>query len=189
MKRTEIENCVNSDTIKKLINLQNLNITIENDSLVMKNIITIDPKNTVVKTSKLESNVNIYNGEHYHYNHKQLDKLNNDELIQLFEILLFRKIIGTNDTCQRNIIHIDNKLVSIDDPMLLKETNFMWKKPLNKELAGKYYQKLKDNFEKIQNFIKNPEGKIKENKELGKKEKEFILKELNIYSNLNNWKF
>ena len=189
MKRTEMENCVKSDTIKKIINLQNLNITIENDNLVMKNIITIDPQNTVVKTSKLESNVNIYNGEHYHYNHKQLDKLNNDELIQLFEILLFRKIIGTNDTCQRNIIHIDNKLVSIDDPMLLKETEFMWKNPLSKELAGKYYLKLKDNFEKIQNFIKNAVGKIKENKELGKKEKDFMLKELNIYNNIDKWKF
>ena len=189
MKRTEMEECINSDKIKKIFNLKNLNVEIEGDNLVMKNIISIDPSNIVVKTSKLETNVKIYNGDHYHYNHNQLEKLENDEIIQLFKILLFRKIIGTNDTCERNIIHIDKKLVSIDDPMLLKETDFMWKKPLNKNLANKYIEKLKNSFEAIKTFIKDVEGKTKNAKELPKKEKEFMLKELNIYNDFNNWKF
>ena len=189
MKRTAMEEYVNSDKIKKIIEIPNLNVKIENDNLVMKNLIKIDPNNVVVKTTKLENNVNIYNGDHYLYNHNILDKLNNDELTQLFEILLFRKIIGTNDTCERNIIYINNKLTSIDDPMLFKETEFMWKKPLNKELKSKYKGKLKNIFENIQDFIKNAELKIKESKELSKNEKDFMLKQLNIYNDLNNWKF
>ena len=184
-----MEEYVNSDKIKKLLDMQNLNIQIENDNLIMKNVISIDPKNTIVKTSKLESNVNIYNGEHYHYNHKKLDQLNNEELTQLFQILLFRKIIGAKDTCERNIIYINNKLYSIDDPMLFKETDFIWKKPLSQELKQKYFEKLKNNFEKIKDFIKKAEPIIKECKELSKKEKDFMIKELNIYNNLNNWKF
>lgn len=189
MKREEMEKCVDSDKIKKLIDLPNVDMKIENNNLLMKNLISIDPNNTVVKQSKLEDNVTIYNGEHYHYNHKNLENLTDDESIQLFEILLFRKIIGTNDTCERNIIHKDNKLVSIDDPMLLKETDFMWKKPLNKDLVKKYKEKLKSVFEKIINFIKNAEVKINKNNELSKKEKDFILKQLNIYSQMENWKF
>ena len=189
MKREEMEKCVDSDKIKKLIDLPNVDMKIENNNLLMKNLISIDPNNTVVKQSKLEDNVTIYNGEHYHYNHKNLEKLTDDESIQLFEILLFRKIIGTNDTCERNIIHKDNKLVSIDDPMLLKETDFMWKKPLNKDLVKKYKEKLKSVFEKIINFIKNAEVKINKNNELSQKEKDFILKQLNIYSKMENWKF
>ena len=189
MKRIEMEEYINIDKMKKLLNMQDLNVKIENDNLIMKNIINIDPNNTVIKSSKLESNVNIYNGEYYHYNHKLLDKLNNEELIQLFQILLFRKIIGTNDTCERNIIYINNKLYSIDDPMLFKETDFMWKKPLNQELKNKYVEKLKNIFEKIKNFIKNAESLINSCKELSKKEKDFMIKELNIYNNLNNWKF
>lgn len=189
MKREEMEKCVDSDKIKKIIDLENLDIKVENNYLIMKNIITIDPNNTIVKQSKLENNVTIYNGEHYHYSHKILDSLTDDEAVQLFEILLFRKIIGTNDTCERNIIYVDNKFVSIDDPMLLKETDFMWKKPLNKDLVKKYKEKLKIIFEKIKNFIKNAEVKIKENKDLSKKEKDFMQKQLNFYNNMENWKF
>ena len=132
MKRTAMEEFVNSDKIKKIIEIPNLNVKIENNNLTMKNLIKIYPNNLVAKTAKLENNVNIYNGDHYLYNHNILDKLDNDELTQLFEILLFRKIIGTNDTCEMNIIYINNKLISIDDPILFKEIEFMWKKPLTK---------------------------------------------------------
>lgn len=189
MKRTEMEECVDSDNIKKILNLPNLDVKIENDNLIMKNLIEIEPNNTIIKKSKLENNVNIYNGEHYHYNHIKLNDLNDDELLQLFKSLLFRKIIGTNDTCERNLIYINNKIFSIDDPMLLKETDFIWKKPLNKKLVNNYKEKLKKIFEKLKIFIKDSESIIKENKKIGEKEKNFIIKQLNIYNNFDNWKF
>ena len=103
--------------------------------------------------------------------------------------MLFRKIIGTNDTCERNLIYINNKIFSIDDPMLLKETDFIWKKPLNKKLVNNYKEKLKKIFEKLKIFIKDSESIIKENKKIGEKEKNFIIKQLNIYNNFDNWKF
>lgn len=65
----------------------------------------------------------------------------------------------------------------------------MWKKPLNKELAIKYYEKLKETFENIKNFISISEEIIKGNKEISKNEKDFMLEQLNIYRNLNKWKF
>ena len=188
MKRTEMEECINSDGMKKILDLPYLDIKIENDNLIMRNLIEIEPNNVIVKKSKLEDNANVYNGEHYHYNHKKLDNLNDDELLELFKILLFRKIIGTNDTCERNIIYNNNKLFSIDDPMLLKETEFIWKKPLNKELAKKYKEKLKIIFDKLKLFITDAETKIRENK-IDKKEKDFMIKQLNIYNNMVNWKF
>lgn len=104
MKRKEMEECINCGKMKKILNLPSLDTKIENENLIMKNLIKIEPNNIIKKTSKLETNVNIYNGEHYLYNHKLQEKLNNDELIELFKLLLFRKIIGTNDTCERNII-------------------------------------------------------------------------------------
>ena len=82
----------------------------------------------------------------------------------------------------------DVKLFSIDDPMLLKETEFMWKKPLNKELAKKYKEKLKIIFDKLKLFITDAETKIRENK-IDKKEKDFMIKQLDIYNNMINWKF
>ena len=88
-KRKEMKEYLNSDKIKKILVMHNLNIKIEIEILIMKNLINIAPNNIVIKTSKLENKVNKYNGDHYHYNHKKLDQLNNEELIQLFEFLLF----------------------------------------------------------------------------------------------------
>ena len=73
--------------------------------------------------------------------------------------------------------------------MLLKETEFIWKKPLNKKLTDNYKEKLKKIFEKIKVFIKDSESIIKENKKIGEKEKNFIIKQLNIYNKFDNWKF
>jgi hypothetical protein len=46
---------------------------------------------------------------------------------QILRTLLFRKIIGTNDTCHRNILVIDGIIYSIDDPALKKTTPCIWK--------------------------------------------------------------
>ena len=85
----------------------------------MKILIEIEPNDVIIKISKLEENTNICDGEHYYYNHKKFDNLNGDELFEIFKILLFRKIIGINDTCERNINYNNMKSFSIDDPCTL----------------------------------------------------------------------
>ncbi len=103
-------------------------VEIDGSSYILSNnFIPIDKDNVVIKSSKLEENVKIYNGNKYFYSHELLKSLTKNEIIELLKILAFRKIIGTNDTCSRNIIYFNKHLYSIDDPVLLKNTNYMFK--------------------------------------------------------------
>lgn len=118
------------------------------------NLIPVEKDNVVIKNSKLESNVTIYNGDRYIFNNN-LDKLTKNEKENLLEILAYRKIIGTNDTCNRNIIYYNNLFYTIDDPILLTQTNYIFNKPLNDKLSEKYKRILYENFAYMKNILKS----------------------------------
>lgn len=130
------------DVIKKLVGLNSPDtclISINNIYyLCSRNLIPIDDKQTTIGNSKLEYNVQLYNGDKHVLTDDKLNTLSNNEQLQLLKILFFRKFIGTNDTCNRNIIYYNFVLTSIDDPMLLQTSDFMFKKKLNKELSNIY---------------------------------------------------
>ncbi len=69
----------------------------------------------------------------------------NKELrLSLFESLLFRKVVGTNDTCTHNLVIRRNQVYSIDDAAVQKRTRFMWKSALDPVIAESYLLHLKE---------------------------------------------
>lgn len=181
-----------SDYIKKKLDLSSAFYNVaeyRNDYyIICDNLIEIDPDKTEQKQSKIEKNI-VYNGDLHLFNHDKLDSLNANQIIELFKILIFRKAIGTDDTCERNIIFYDGILSSIDDPMLFKETEYMFKKPLNEKLCKKYEILLGRNFKKIKEFINQFAAIITNDAIINVNHKSFILKQLMNLLKRNNWIF
>lgn len=156
--------------------------------MLCNNLIDINPDKVELKQSKLEKSI-VYCGDLYLFNHSKLDSLNSNQIIELFKILVFRKAIGTNDTCERNILFYDNILSSIDDPMVFKETKYMFKTSLNEKLCRKYEMLLKENFKKIKEFINHFATIVTNDNIIGANHKSFILKQLMYLLKRNNWIF
>lgn len=152
------------------------------------NLIPIDENKVIQKSSKLEENVNVYNGNKYLYSHEYINILSQNEIIELLKILAFRKIIGTNDTCTRNIIYYNHHLYSIDDPVLLKTTPFMFK--VHTEKYEKIYNKhIQSNFKEIQKFLLEWQDIIKNANDISDNVKSFIFTQISKYLISNNWIF
>ena len=186
-----------SDYVKKLINLSPLDYKIvrykDNYYMLCNNLIEIEPGNIIEKSSKLESSVIIYNGDHFFFRYEMLNdmdkELGSSLSLELFKILLFRKVIGTDDTNPRNIILFDGMLSSIDDPMLMKETPYMFKTPLKEATCEACLKVLRKHFKKLTEFINSFANKVKNDDVLRQEYKTFILHKLMLYSNIENWKF
>lgn len=157
-----------------------------------------DPNNFEIKGKTLEKDVKISKNL---VNHWQDQRLNSDILAKkCFLALAFRKCIGTNDTCDRNLlVHNKNEVVSIDDPALWKNTEFMWKKPLNKIRKEIYIKALKKVWTHIEtelarwaDCIKNLQDTRNALSEAGFLEENrlfFISQAENLRQSPTNWKW
>lgn len=163
--------------------------------LLSFNMATIrDPIHTIIRTTKLEDNVTIYNGDLQILNDKLILSYPMNTQLELHKILFFRKLIGTNDTCNRNIIvNKDNFICcSIDDPAkFVDDKGVMFKKPLEKHLAGKWKTSLKSLWPEVKSYIDRCRFIIANNKNkiITNDMAAYMLKVCNIYDNIDNWKF
>lgn len=191
----DVNKVIISDYIKRKVDLIDVDckaVNYKNDLyLLCLNIIDIDENNIINKSSKLESSVIIYNGDHYLFNHEYLNVMDSEQELELLKILAFRKIIGTNDNCPRNIIFFDGMLVSIDDPILYKSTNFIYKTSLNESIKGKYLNILNTHFNDLVIFLNEFKKVINEldNSVIGTNEKKFMLNSIKELSTVSGWKF
>lgn len=188
----DIDNLILSDKLKQLANLNSLNVEIVEYQhqifALMNNFIQIHYDLVLERSSKLETNVLIYDGPLYELDLKNLPKLSSERIVELLKILAFRKIIGTNDTCNRNILDYNNQFVSIDDPVLLDETNFMFKKAINITQANLFRKVLRKHFDNIYNWLEQFGTNI-ESFEMDLVYKTFMLDKVAEFMEFDNWKF
>ena len=168
-------------------------VIIDNNAYVkMPNFIPINPTNTIITSSSLERNVVIYNGNKYLFNKADLDNFDDDKELMLLLLLLYRKVVGSNDTCDRNIINIDT-LYSVDDPVLLKETRYMYKIELNAKYKVVYGKLLTKHWDSINTKITEWKNMIRNDKEIVKHVSKRIInymdRKLDAFRNRNEWKF
>lgn len=156
--------------------------------LATNNFIPIDKSLKAVKSSKLETNVSVYEGNKYFLNHKYVENLSNNEEIELLNVLAFRKIIGNNDTCCRNIIHYNKHIYSIDDHVLLKETPFMFIMKLEK-FKNSYQKIVYKNFATVSDFLRKWQEIIKISDDIPVNVKSFIFTQIAKLLIITNWVF
>lgn len=182
MESNDINNCIKSELIKKILNLPNTNIRILEDDIsyiIQDSLVDYTILPTHIISTKLETDICVpENLSVPGWNHDMVD--NTDLAYKILEGLLFRKVVGTNDTCTRNFIVIDNIIYSIDDASLDIDTDYMWKIPLIKPLK-KYQNVLDICWDKLVETISIWRTKLIGNV--------FALKQLDKYSNLENWKW
>lgn len=125
----ELDAQIVSDKIKRKLGLKHLNAFKLNNYLITENAVKIDSEKTIVKSSKLETDAVLYDGDKHFAKYEDVLTDNGFEFLL---ILAFRYAIATNDTCPRNILFVKNRFVSIDDPIELSESlpKQMFKKPL-----------------------------------------------------------
>jgi hypothetical protein len=129
VKGPEIEAVVTSEELKARLGLPNTFLRAEQGMLVWRSLIDYTTLETHIVSSKLETDVRVpvAKGICRWCN----DMLEDNELaLGLMEALLFRKMVGTNDTCHRNIMVVDRRVYTIDDAAYKKETPLMWKMPM-----------------------------------------------------------
>ena len=182
-----------SDYIKRKINLKTLNYTLveyNNEYYIRSNnIIYIDPSKTKFRKSLNDSGV-IYSGSLYQYDHKLVDILTNKQFIELFKILIYRKAIGSGNNWLSNIIFYNGEIITVSDPVLCKNTEYIFRYSINDEsLLRKYIHSLKRNFKKIKQFIGHFMNIVITDNVLGINEKMFISSQLLKLNDINRWKF
>lgn len=165
-------------------------INIDNQIYFSQNcFIPIETTSTTIASSKLESGVCIYNGPKYFYDHGYVTSLGWDGELQLLKVLLFRKIIGTNDTCCRNIIYVDGNVYSIDDPVLLQTTAMMFKTNVPAVYKDDYDKLVTTHWDEIVSILTDWHSKISELDYLDAKQVRF-MKDMCMYmADDVNWIF
>ena len=200
-KKDDMMKIILSDEIKHrfgLLSPRSKQISFDNnDNFILSiNFANIsEPVETITRTTKIEENVIIFNGETSVYpNHADILTFPQQIQIDILKCLLFRKLIGTNDTCARNLILTSNNCVSIDDPALFSpDTQFMWKTQINNQkLKHSYITCLKNNWEHVMEFMDNVLKLLDEKKMndlLNNDQIEFIYNQCYSLDDPNKWKW
>ena len=133
-----------SENIKIKLRLNHLNVEIVNifneNWVKMDSLLDYSYDKKVLKSSKLEENVYIYDGINCNYN---FDNINEDNFMEFFKNYLFRLVVGANDHCARNFITNcinNNNVYSIDDHCLDQDfdelLNIKMKKDIKEKCLG-----------------------------------------------------
>lgn len=167
--------------------------------LLSHNIIPINPKKVQIMNSKLEHGVLIYIGDKYLIDKDdQLYCKEDNTIIDLLMIIAFRKIIGANDTCNRNIIYYEKTFYSIDDAILYDNyvgekpyiyTKYMFKNMLSGELYYVYKHYIEIYFPDVLTILNDWEQKLLKSKGLTDKFLKYALQNINSLKSIENWHF
>lgn len=179
-----------SDMLKSDLGLLHQDIKFVNNYMLSNNFININPKEYVKKSSKLETDVKIFNGETFGATKELIEKMKPEEETEWLKCLAFRKIIGTNDTCFRNFLYVNGRVITIDDPLLNDYgTEYMFKTKLNAKYAELFEEALRNNFDNVKEWLNESEEVIRNANYLSKYNKIPMLKTLKKLKKIENWKF
>lgn len=171
--------CLKTEVVKKALGLPHTNLHSSGSFLIQDCLLDYKKLETRVVSTKLESNLrvpvaaSVPGWEH--------DMLRDEEMAyKILEALLFRKVVGANDTCTRNFIVLDRIVYSIDDAALGVDTPLMWKTGLIKPRAA-YETALTKSWDRLIATMERWRGLLADNA--------FALKQLDKYNVMTNWKW
>lgn len=145
--------CIQSQQVKDRLSLPSTKMRIIGNYLIQDSLFDYTKFKTHIVTTSLETNIEVpVSTELNAWDHSYLS--NKELSYNILEALLFRKIIGANDTCTRNFVIIENTVYSIDDAALRKPTPYMWKTKLIKQ-KKKYENALNLSWERIKQTIEH----------------------------------
>ena len=189
----KIRNILYADYIKKLLKLNSPSFKVVEYLncyyLLCKSLIGIDSENIVEQSTRIE-NVLVYTGAKYVFYQNNLASYSEHTIIQLFKILVYKKIIGDKYIRSYDIINRNGILISVSDSLDMIEHRYVFSEAVKDMKLRQLYNKLlKKHFGKIKEFINESAGKINADKIIPEINKTFILRQLMNLLKLENWKF
>lgn len=179
-----------TDMLKKDIGLKCQHLKYSNGWMIANNFIKINPNEYIKKTSKLETNVNIFSGQTHGCTKDTIDALTELGKLEWLKCLTFRKFAGTNDTCFRNFLNVNGHVYTIDDPLLGDyTTEYMFKTKLNPAIASKFMKAIDEHFDELTAWLTECENKIKSATYLTKYQKRPMITKIRELQNKQNWRF
>ena len=161
-----------SEIVKKALDMNHLNVEFINlfgqNWMKSDSLLDYDFTKKELKSSKIETNVYIYNGVNNNYN---FDNINENNFMDLFENFMIRLVIGANDHCARNFITDGNKVYSIDDHCLEEDFESISIRIMKKEIKVKWFEYLVIHEEKVYEILNKWKLKIKNEGMLSRIEK------------------
>jgi hypothetical protein len=126
----ERKECMRSQRLKEILGIPHTYMREEGEFLIQNCIRDYTQLPTRVQSSRWEKNVPVPVFGAWEWKEEMLENPEKHRILlqSLMEGLLFRKIVGTNDTCSHNFVIWKNIVYSIDDRSLEKRTRYMWKK-------------------------------------------------------------
>ena len=130
----ESNGVLKTQKIKECLGLPHTNVHREGDYLVFDSLIDYKKLPTRIISSSLEKDVKVPIAQTV--SAWDISMLEVPELVkQILVSLLFRKVVGANDTCPQNFMVISNIVYSIDDAALDRLTPRIWKTKASPEYA------------------------------------------------------
>ena len=161
VKPTEAEAVMKTETLKRSLGLPHANVRVENSYIVADTLVgdyTTFP--TKVVTTKLEKEVTVIDCEKADMGIWDQAMLAEDGKTQnLLVALAFRKVVGANDTCNRNIVLSGETVYSVDDAAVEKETAHIWSKGLVKPKAA-YEAALTKHWDAVKATLESWKSKV-----------------------------
>ncbi len=175
LSKTEMRSVEKSENFKKLLGLPHANMRMDGAYLVWNSLVDYTTLPTKTMTTKLETDICVPAANISHWTAAMLGTESERGML---EALLFRKVVGTNDSCERNLLVVGNQVYSIDDASLCKDTPYMWKTALIKPKAA-YEAALERNWTHIESTICAWKTLLHDN--------DFAMQQLERYGRKSNW--
>lgn len=179
--------CLRSQQLKEILGIPHTYMREEGAFLIQNCIRDYTKLPTRVQSSRWEKNVRVPVFGAWEWKEEMLAQSEKYEILlqSLMEGLLFRKIVGTNDTCSHNFVIWKNIAYSIDDRSLEKRTRYMWKKattnPAYACLMERAWPVLQLTMERWSHLLVSASGQGKEFL--------FAQKMLDIMKKQKNWRW
>jgi hypothetical protein len=189
----ERDGCMNSQRFKEILGLPHTSMHCETikgaDYLVQRSLIDYTKLETQIATTSFESNVVVPKETHIAPWRDEMLR-DSPELAQpMLEALLFRKIVGANDSCRWNVMVVPEKdgkprVYSIDDAASAgRTTPMMWKLKANPQefraALDRCWNSLTTTMDRWEAVLRG----MSEEDALA----EFALQQLKIYRNPSAW--
>lgn len=175
LSTNEIEAMLETERIKKILQVPRTNVRQEDDFLIADCLYDYNYNESHTCVSGIDIGKRLSNIKLKTWKH---DIEGTTVERSFLKALALRLILGTDDTVPRNFVVIDDTVYSVDDPAWKKEPTQIWKiKNHNK----KYTDMLEQHWDWVQAFLKD----WRKQKSIGR----FSIRMCNKYLKKENWVF
>lgn len=131
----------------------------------------------------------MYDTRHHLYRHIYFPTLTVEQSIELFKHLIYRFVIGVYDNRGDNIVFVNDRFKTVNDPVMLYPVRAMFSDPIPSAVMSAYRSFLRKHFRTIRMFIERFIATVIADKVIDINQKAFMLRRLLTLASKKGWEF